>query len=359
MIKTKYKLIGLSFLFLFIISTIYSINVNAEIINGVNNVNQDDKLYVDTPNNFNTMFHNDSNIKETFDNSSIEFINLQNTSVIDTTYLELPNNYENAGLGNMLLNSTEITNQENMNPEVLGDFPATYSFENEVGLTNLNIGYVDGLDGSIGGSEIISSFNNHSTVLRMTDNTPATYVIKNNFAGQEYGNIRFWILSNDTTKTFYWYFRYASTQAMYLTMINSQFITYDGSNWHQTGIYTSNNIWSYHSIIFNCSSDTFDWFINGVNAGNYPFRTNVDIISNLALATYSITGDFCVYYDAIQYSWMPYNDNRYSLPIDMINGTFDNSNNMSINDDNYSEFNSTVGFNIGNDYLIDSINKVS
>ena len=380
--KTYIKVIGLSFLFVLIISVIYSINVNAEIINGVNSVNQKDKLYVDTPNNFSTMFHNDSNIKQIFNNSSIEFMNLQNTSVIDTTYLDIPNNYENAGLGNMLLNSTLITNQEsnssgllddnydlindttiinqeNMNPEVNGDFPATHSFNNEIGLTNQDIelfDYVNGAELEALG-EVIEYNDGHYSVVKLTHNGSSgyyywrdkifelpsgdsvSYELYEKFIDKGVGNLMTYVGGIQHATLFFYGFQ----------ANDCSFYWYYGNG---VGGYTNGHIpfisdtWYRVKVMINFTSDTYKLYLNDVLlANNLPFYQDTTDIGlkqyNFQFDGFDGSNDAEGYIDSVQYSWESYNDNRYSLPIDMINGTFDNSNNMSINDDNYSEFNST------------------
>ena len=379
--KTYIKLIGLSFLFILLISVIYSINVNAEIINDYNSINQNDELYVNTPNNFAGSFHNDSSIKQTFDNGSIEFMNLQNTSIVNTTYLDVPINYENSGLGSNQYNSTLITNQdsnssgilddnydvindtyvikqENMNINVSGNYPATYSFTNDAIGTNLpdewSYSHAMILYGGI-----IAEMDGHNKVMNISKVSGNNYGIKQIFSSQSNGIVDLWIYKEDKLQASGVFFMNGWTYPITAYFQTNGYITaMNDSGYINVQTYDVNT-WYHLKFEIDCSIYQYNLSINGVlKAESYNFDNSYlqDSFNQIYLSSRNIYYSN-TYYDAIQYSWMSYNDNRYSEPVNMINGTFDNSNNMSVNDDYYSQFNSTE-FYVNDDIFISSIQMV-
>ena len=372
MVKTKTKIIALLSVSFFLIQSIYIINANASIINDYVSVNPNDVVYTDTDILFSTSFYNDTIIKQSYDNASIEFMNFKNASIIDKTYLNISDNYENKGLGLSVLNAsliinqenksigvlddnydtfndTRIIRQENRSVEVLGDFPATYSFNNEVGLENLEIPMIDGNSYNYDDDDLLiveSEFDNHSDVLHASDGGSDTRLsFYDSFTSQQNCSVEYWFQRNKSLGTSWMYIQGESGWITIFTMYTNTFVC-------QGKTIDTYNSFEWNHLRFEYFHSYFNVYINDVLNGHSPFNySDGSVYGSGIRKVYFETVDTIDYYDAIQYSWNPIGNNRYSLPIDMINGTFDNSNNMNKNDNIYSNFTSTECISFSNEFI--------
>jgi hypothetical protein len=226
-------------------------------------------------------------------------------------------------------------------PSVDGHYPATNSFKNEAdGTSGPDIDFVDYV--ATGASaEIIGEVDGHKKLLNVSE-TVGTWKEVHHYVDdpQITGTVEFWIYLPVNTK--YYTMLLGSPNGIYIAYRCSGTLgVYDGS-WQDYGDPYSSNIWYHNKIVFNCTSDTFEWYVNGEQiGGTFNFQYGIDTVSKIALRNYN---SYC-YYDAIDISIDPsYEEGRnlYSKPITMLNGTFDNSNNMKVNDGSNSEFTSVM-----------------
>lgn len=137
--------------------------------------------------------------------------------------------------------------------------------------------------------------------------------------------------------------------------ISGKYITYFSISPDKISVYYNNTIdkvyksvyldtheWTHVKLQFNYSTYRFSFWINNIleldnvimvnQVGTYLQQSRIQINTN---------NPGTMYIDAIGYSWdstYTIGDNYYPEDITMINGTFDNSDNMKTNDDSYSEF---------------------
>jgi len=92
--------------------------------------------------------------------------------------------------------------------------------------------------------------------------------------------------------------------------INNQLQYDDLSGTSHTIILVNPDKWYHHKIVFNCSNNSFDWYIDGVlEADNAEFRYKRSVLSFFRLNTWYSHRDYSFYIDAVGYSW----DSNYDI----------------------------------------------
>lgn len=191
--------------------------------------------------------------------------------------------------------------------EYTGIYNASYSFINEVGLNDIDIDFIDSatVDTDTTAS-IISQLDGHSEILEIYDNDATNVVIiKNNFLNQSNGIIEFWIRTTDITKESYirLYENDLGIIAINLGIIGSQIKEFSSGSWNDI-VAILNNEWYHISVDFDCTTDIYDIYVNGIIYNNKPFRNNVDFINQMYIASKFADSNYFTYYDAIGYSWI-------------------------------------------------------
>ncbi|MFW9878712.1 MAG: hypothetical protein ACFFG0_37005, partial [Candidatus Thorarchaeota archaeon] len=188
-----------------------------------------------------------------------------------------------------------------------GDYPGTYSFTDEAdGTSGTAIDYVDAQYISSNCEvKIYGEYENHKKILRVKDGHSAgNGEAKHYFdSTQTSGTVEWWWLT-PLSNSRMWYHFHEGT----LGTIGFSLKAGDGVFSPDGGIVSQAynvNQWYHHKIIFNTSSDTFDWYIDGVLvADDYAFTTAITNVGSTNIkGAWSTTGDS--YFDAIGYSWDP------------------------------------------------------
>ncbi|KKK76816.1 hypothetical protein LCGC14_2859840, partial [marine sediment metagenome] len=163
--------------------------------------------------------------------------------------------------------------------------------------------------GGAGFINVISDLDGHRKVVQMYDADVNEVRMYQSISPSSINTIEFWVRSTDTSKTIYLYLYEGGIGG---TIIIGAFIYVDRFGWNDGGgnIYVLDpaldNTWYHWRWDINQSSNTFDWYIDGVlvsNNGSFlnPITTGIDTLSFKSnLATYS---DYSLYVDAIGYSW--------------------------------------------------------
>jgi len=143
----------------------------------------------------------------------------------------------------------------------------------------------------------------HKKVLNLTDNSGSGCVeIRNTFSSaQEIGTVDFWIRGSDVSYAQYIYIE----GSVKLRSTSDKWQYYNGTDWldiSDTSIL--DDIW-YHVVIdFNCSTDTYDFILNGELKGDDLVFHNTDTsLDTLFLLTGTSNSGFEYYFDAFGYSW--------------------------------------------------------
>lgn len=197
------------------------------------------------------------------------------------------------------------------------NYNATYSFENdENNAIGTNISFVDN-DNSGVDCEARKKYlyNNHLHVMRIYDNNNIETVdISNNFENQSIGTVEFWISTTDKTKITSIYLKdEIENIGINFRIRSSEFEYFDGIR--NTIMPIDNNRWYHVRFDFNCTSDTFDIYIdNELKISSANFWYNVDSFSTLSIQSNILSYEYYTYFDAIGYSW----DSNYSIGDNLI-----------------------------------------
>jgi len=208
----------------------------------------------------------------------------------------------------VLVNNTDINEYETYNirnqTEFTGHYPATYSFENEVGLIGTQISFVDIYE-QTGNSyaKIISEFNNHKNVIDSYVEFTKYVNIRDVFDSQIVGTVELWMCM-DTLEQQFFYLQRGNTSVMWF-----KFYTDGNIHIRNGGDYTivqtySINTWYHFKILFNCITDKWDVYIDGIlKADNFDFGASSDYISRLSFNSGASANDLHCYIDALGYFW--------------------------------------------------------
>lgn len=191
-----------------------------------------------------------------------------------------------------------------------GYYPATYGFENET----LGSDPIEWLSDRTGGTvRIVEEVGTHKNVAKIRDIDNSGYVsFLNRFDSNKVsGTVEFWVSTNDTSKAFYMRILASiSERAVIMRIENDYIYCQDSTTWRVVKS-ISNNKWYHFSIEFDCSTDTYNCWIDGnLEAADYGFGDgDISSVSKLQLYTTNIEADYEVYVDAVGYSW----DTNYNI----------------------------------------------
>lgn len=191
-----------------------------------------------------------------------------------------------------------------------GYYPATYGFENET----LGSDPVEWFSERSGGTvQIIEEIESHKQVAKIRDIDNSGYVsFRNQFDSNKVsGTVEFWVSANDTSKAFYMRILASISERAAVIRIENDYIYCRGSTTWTNVKSISNNRWYHFRIEFDCSTDTYNCWIDGnLEAANYGFMDgDLSSVRNLQLYTTGAEENYEVYVDAVGYSW----DSNYNI----------------------------------------------
>jgi len=197
------------------------------------------------------------------------------------------------------------------------NYTGSYSFDDEIGLQDDSISFVDSYIKESGCNiEVIESYNGHSSVLEI-DSSPSSYqaYIRHNLDNKLNNvnfSIEFWSLQTNSRNRIGWYDS-NSVCGKYLEL----------------SFYSDNNIWNHYKLDIDCLNANYSLYVNGileVNSGSFTeYIGNVDFL--LIGGLYSDTSTI-IYYDAIGFYY--YNNTGY------FNATYDFNDELGLTDDSIS-----------------------
>ncbi|KKK89341.1 hypothetical protein LCGC14_2734080, partial [marine sediment metagenome] len=195
-----------------------------------------------------------------------------------------------------------------------GDYNATYSFEDEdIGTTDTSIGFVDVV--SSYDVEIVGSLAGHKKVIQMTaDGGSGNFY--DSFDTQTLGSVEFWFYIDELGNN-YWEFYLMSggSPAVWVIFTTAQEIKFrDGAGWDVIDTYIDNK-WFHLKIDFDCGTDTYDVYIDGVlKATGFDFQNVQTTLDRWHLGGWTVDSGDYISTDAIDYSWSPgYSNGRNRL----------------------------------------------
>lgn len=188
-----------------------------------------------------------------------------------------------------------------------GHYNATYSFENEQGLEDTNIPFIDISSGAYELS-IISSLNGHDEVL-LYNSTGASNNFKNNFDYLITGTIEYWILISEVSTNYWEFYLHGDNGGAVWFLFDdaNQIRARDGAGF--TTIYNYiDGVWFHLKIEFDCINDIYDVYINGMLEGDdFDFMNLQTTMRQFHFGGYNIDAGNYAGFDAIGYSWDGYN----------------------------------------------------
>ena len=154
-------------------------------------------------------------------------------------------------------------------------YPATYNFKDEVdGTSGTDIDFVDSATLYNGACEIISDWQSHKKVLRLTDDITGgeNPSIRHNETQATSGTRELWIGTDDITEA--WYFGWYDTVfVVYLRITTNNLYYRDNVNVWQVVQAVSNNIF-YHLKVVWRADNTFDLYVDGTKQVDNQITNN-------------------------------------------------------------------------------------
>ena len=202
-----------------------------------------------------------------------------------------------------------------------GYYPATYGFENDDD-GSAPTGW-DVFEGA-GSVNVMNEMNDHKKVVELYDNTNANHdELHDSFSLQTSGTIEFWVLSDDVAQTFSIILLDDTATGVWgngigwLQIYQNKFRYEDTSGWHDTTKTLYDNTWYHVEVEFECttgnyhglSQDTWRFYIDGEQFGDFSFAHNINNVSQVYFATRGADNNYRCYVDAVGYSW----DSAYTI----------------------------------------------
>lgn len=207
--------------------------------------------------------------------------------------------YTDLNVNNEFDNTFNLKNQSYYD---LGNYPASYTFENDI----IGVSPSDWIDDSETDCSaiIINNIANHNNVLELYDNHIVNLaIIYNTFNDRIVGTIEFWFRTTDTTKNSYFRLRENTVQRIVFRTDSNKLQYHDGA-WQNITTITNNN-WYHLQIDFNCTTDTLDIYVNKIKyiiGGS--FSSGAIILNDIYIFTSGEHSEYYFYIDAICYSWI-------------------------------------------------------
>ncbi len=184
-------------------------------------------------------------------------------------------------------------------------YPATYNFRDDA-VGDEPAGWVSN-NGAGCTTTIASELGGHKKLIKLVDAGVGQCEIVQTFTAgaQISGTVEFHMVTDDITKPTFFQILSGVTRGPYVAIRNSKFEWYDGV-FNDSGKVPTNNVISHHKIIFDCATDTYDWYIDEVLAvADIPFENVATDLDNIALKTTGVIQGQTSHFDAVGYSWDP------------------------------------------------------
>jgi hypothetical protein len=183
-----------------------------------------------------------------------------------------------------------------------GYYLATYGFENDID-GNVPFGWTDA-SASGCGTQVISDLDGHYKVLECWDQSASGYSnIINSFSPQTSGTVEWWWQQSKSGVAGHVIIGGGPTLRWTITDL----LQYDDSGGTPHNVKSVNpDQWYHHKIVFDCDTDTFDWYIDGIlEVNDAEFRYSRPNLDYFRFYTWTTHQDYFFYLDAVGYSWDP------------------------------------------------------
>ena len=180
-----------------------------------------------------------------------------------------------------------------------GHYSATYSFTDDDVFGNPDGWTVVEIGGTV---NVISVLDGHNKVVECKRVNDATYTY-NNFSAQTTGTVEFYFRTSNVTKQTWITIQDSTNTGIYLRVVFGDLLYHDEDSFKNVQAISS-DVWYHIRLIFNCTTDSFDIYINNVlKVNDAGFYDSVEDLSSLIFGTSGVDVD--IYFDAVGYSWDP------------------------------------------------------
>jgi len=193
-----------------------------------------------------------------------------------------------------------------------GIYNATYTFTDiPDGTKDDDIDFVDQVVSDVNTTvQIVSEIDGHNKVLELFDNSSSDMCEVYNYFNfaQSSGIYEMWFYITDASYQGYSYLYDGNIPITDIFVSSNQLWYYDGDTYSIASI--SDNTWYHLKVDFDCSSNTYDIYLDeDLIQDNANFLNNADSVNKLRLRTDSTPLGYYFYVDAIGYDWQGYSTN--------------------------------------------------
>jgi len=195
------------------------------------------------------------------------------------------------------------------------NYNATYSFENDINKVGLEVPFIDYyMTSGNSYAKVITEIKGHNEILNAYSYSPYIVSFYNDFnTNRLNGTIEFWIRLNNSEQCFFALKEYNFQRGSFYFYSDNKLYVRNVSDYIE--IFTYNiNVWYHIRIDFNCTSDSYNIYINNIlKANNFLFENDASYIDRFHIQL-TPSNPFHCYFDAIGYSW----DNNYTIGQNLI-----------------------------------------
>ncbi len=186
-------------------------------------------------------------------------------------------------------------------------YPGTYNFKDDTVGGNPSGWTLDEGGGTI---NIIASIDGHRNVVELDDTDGADNVtmIHTTSTGQTIHTVEFYLEGNDVTDVLNIRLRDISdTDGVAINIDTDKIQYHNGVGWNDiAGGGLSDDTLYHMRIDFNCTADTFDFYLDGTLIGDdLAFRNDIANVRKIYFGTINADSNYKYYLDAIGFSWDP------------------------------------------------------
>ncbi|MHA2325964.1 MAG: LamG-like jellyroll fold domain-containing protein, partial [Promethearchaeota archaeon] len=139
-------------------------------------------------------------------------------------------------------------------------------------------------------------------VLHLNDQSSSSVGISKDLSNRTTGILEWWWRTSDSSKRSAVKLYEDDSQRIYLGYLSETFCGYWNDQYQYSTINILSDTWYHHKLKFNCSSDSYDWYINGELALSGLFDNVGDGINRFELKTYNSHTGYDVYFDEIKFT---------------------------------------------------------
>jgi len=185
-------------------------------------------------------------------------------------------------------------------------YKATFNFEDDDVGANPAGWTVEEAGGTI---NVIAELDGHKKVLELNDTDGGNIIFTTQafVSGQPTGTIELWWRTNDANQeSTVFGLNQSGGVSIQLVILADKFQYRDSGGFNDVGLATVDNTWYHIKLIFDCTSDTYDIWIDEIE-----YQTDVGLrvlavtLDSLRLASSVAGSNYINYFDAIGYSWDP------------------------------------------------------